>query len=102
MPRPRSARDFAKQPERADPAATLTEGLGHACPRQGVAPLVSFVLNSQPPRSARVEGLCGRMSGSGRQVEGLFESVLSESFGETRWANYVLRNCTSHFTRALQ
>jgi len=96
VPCPRSARDFAKQPERADPAATLTEGLGH------FAPLVSFVLNSQPPRSARVEGLCGRMSGSGRQVEGLFESVLSESFGETRWANYVLRNCTSHFTRALQ
>ena len=30
---------------------------------------------------ARVEGLRGRMGESTRQVEGLFESVLSESFG---------------------
>ena len=30
---------------------------------------------------ARVEGLRGRMSEVERQVEGLFESVLSESFG---------------------
>jgi len=29
---------------------------------------------------ARVEGLRGRMFEAGRQVEGLFESVLSESF----------------------
>jgi hypothetical protein len=29
---------------------------------------------------ARVEGLRGRMSEAGRQVEGLFESVLSEAF----------------------
>ena len=29
---------------------------------------------------ARVEGLRGRMSEAGRQVEGLFESLLSESF----------------------
>jgi len=28
----------------------------------------------------RVEGLRGRMSEAGRQVEGLFESVLSEAF----------------------
>jgi hypothetical protein len=31
---------------------------------------------------ARVEGLRGRMSKSTRQVDGLFESMLSESFGE--------------------
>jgi hypothetical protein len=31
---------------------------------------------------ARVESLRGRMSEAGRQVEGLFESLLSESFGE--------------------
>jgi len=30
---------------------------------------------------ARVEGLRGRMSEAGRQVEGLFESLLSQSFG---------------------
>ena len=30
---------------------------------------------------ARVEGLRGRMSEAGRQVEGLFESLLAESFG---------------------
>ena len=30
---------------------------------------------------ARVESLRGRMSEAGRQVEGLFESLLSESFG---------------------
>ena len=30
---------------------------------------------------ARVEGLQGRMTEAGRQVEGLFESLLSESFG---------------------
>jgi hypothetical protein len=30
---------------------------------------------------ARVDGLRGRMSEAGRQVEGLFESLLSESFG---------------------
>ena len=30
---------------------------------------------------ARVEGLRGKMSEAGRQVEGLFESLLSESFG---------------------
>ena len=32
----------------------------------------------------RVEGLRGKMSEAGRQVEGLFESVLSESFGGGR------------------
>ena len=31
---------------------------------------------------ARVESLRGRMSEAGRQVNGLFESLLSESFGE--------------------
>ncbi len=31
---------------------------------------------------ARVESLRGRMGESTRQVDGLFESVLSESFGE--------------------
>ncbi len=31
---------------------------------------------------ARVESLQGRMSESERQVEGLFESLLAESFGE--------------------
>ena len=31
---------------------------------------------------ARVESLRGRMGESTRQVEGLFESLLSESFGE--------------------
>jgi hypothetical protein len=31
---------------------------------------------------ARVESLQGRMGESERQVEGLFESLLSESFGE--------------------
>jgi hypothetical protein len=30
---------------------------------------------------ARVESLRGRMSEAGRQVEGLFESLLAESFG---------------------
>ena len=30
---------------------------------------------------ARVEGLRGRMAEAGRQGEGLFESLLSESFG---------------------
>jgi hypothetical protein len=29
---------------------------------------------------ARVEGLRGRMSEAGRQVEGLFESLLAEAF----------------------
>jgi hypothetical protein len=29
----------------------------------------------------RVEGLRGRMSEAGRQVEALFESLLSQSFG---------------------
>lgn len=29
---------------------------------------------------ARVESLRGRMAGAGRQVEGLFESLLSEAF----------------------
>ena len=32
---------------------------------------------------ARVESLRGRMGESERQIEGLFESVLSESFGGT-------------------
>jgi hypothetical protein len=31
---------------------------------------------------ARLETLRGRMSEAGRQVEGLFESLLSESFGK--------------------
>ena len=31
---------------------------------------------------ARVEGLRGRMSEAGRQVNGLFESLLSEAFNE--------------------
>jgi len=31
---------------------------------------------------ARVESLRGRMGESARQVEGLFESLLSESFGK--------------------
>jgi hypothetical protein len=31
--------------------------------------------------AARVESLRGRMSEAGRQVEGLFESLLSQSFG---------------------
>jgi hypothetical protein len=30
---------------------------------------------------ARIEGLHGRMSGAGRQVERLFEALLAESFG---------------------
>jgi hypothetical protein len=30
---------------------------------------------------ARVEGLRGRMAESARQIEGLFESLLAESFG---------------------
>ena len=32
--------------------------------------------------NARAESLRGRMSKAGRQVNGLFESLLSESFGE--------------------
>ena len=32
---------------------------------------------------ARVESLRGRMSEAERQVEGLFEALLSESFGES-------------------
>jgi hypothetical protein len=31
---------------------------------------------------ARVESLRGRMSEAGRQVDGLFESLLSQSFGD--------------------
>jgi len=33
---------------------------------------------------ARVEGLRGRMGEAGRQVDGLFESLLSESFGDSK------------------
>jgi hypothetical protein len=36
----------------------------------------------KPVRSGVVESLRGRMGESTRQVEGLFESLLSESFGE--------------------
>ena len=42
-----------------------------------VAPTVAFA-----GVVARAESLRGRMSEAGRQVEGLFESLLSESFGE--------------------
>jgi hypothetical protein len=35
----------------------------------------------KPVRSGVVESLWGRMGESARQVEGLFESFLSESFG---------------------
>jgi hypothetical protein len=36
----------------------------------------------KPVRSGLVESLRGRMGESTRQAEGLFESLLSESFGE--------------------
>jgi hypothetical protein len=34
---------------------------------------------------ARIESLRGRMGESTRQVEGLFESLLAESFGEKQF-----------------
>ena len=46
---------------------------------------VTLLLNLQEEFAgvvARVESLRGRMSEGERQVEGLFESLLAESFGE--------------------
>jgi hypothetical protein len=40
----------------------------------------SAIARNDMPR-ARLVSLRGRMSEAGRQVEGLFESLLSESFG---------------------
>jgi len=40
------------------------------------------VLDSYFGVVARVESLRGRMSEAGRQVNGLFESLLNQSFGE--------------------
>ncbi len=42
---------------------------------------LEYLLSTFAGVVARVEALRGRMAEAGRQVEGLFESVLSESFG---------------------
>jgi len=43
---------------------------------------LEYLLSTLACVVARVESLRGRMSDAGRQVEGLFESLLSQSFGE--------------------
>lgn len=42
---------------------------------------LEYLLSAIAGVVARVESLRGRMGESARQVEGLFESLLSESFG---------------------
>ena len=47
----------------------------------GLLSTVEYLISALVGVMARVESLRGRMGESTRQVEGLFESVLSESFG---------------------
>ncbi len=51
---------------------------------------------------ARVESLRGQMGESARQVEGLFESLLAESFHTTPSSNSVIRRFRCERLRILE
>lgn len=72
---------FPRNPDTLTPLSARGLRWTHVTIKLVRSEFTSVVTRACPERIRRVESLRGRMSETERQVEGWFESLLSESFG---------------------